>query len=294
MQDTARQIHGTVGHRKDRDRSVSDEADARLATEEGPAGLAARGCGCLAWAAALVLAFVVVSVVIIRHDLQPHAPDLRKFANSAGLRGLDSAATAWTGREARQIEAGAPWLSPHGDAVSDRCTLGVDGGGYLAVGGYSAQCDRTLFAFYSFDGSLPARLRELERALNGAGWSRFGSISPPFPPPPSPAGGAAPPLASEVPPVRAEVRPAKADAPKSDIEVNWIGPGQLNDPIITMGVLPASAENTDSVRYLQFRNINVSSLARQIFRAHQYMLIIQLIAGYYQNPNVQASTLPSG
>jgi hypothetical protein len=287
-------MRGTAGHRKGRDRWVSDKAGARLATAEGPAGLAARGCGCLAWAAALVLAFVVVSVVIIRHDLQPHIPDLGKLVNSSGIRGLDSAATGWTGREARQIAKGAPWLSPHEDAVSDRCTLGVDGGGYMAVGGYSAQCDRTLFAFYSFDGSLPVRLGELERALNGAGWSHFVSIDPPFPQSPSPAGGAFPLLASEVPPVRAEVRISKADAPKSDIEVNWIGPGQLNDPVITMGVLPASAENTDSVRYLQFRNINVSSLARQIFRAHQYMLIIQLISGYYQNPNVQASTLPSG
>jgi hypothetical protein len=282
---------------------VNDETGARPATGTGGADLAARGCGCLAWAAALVMAFVVVSVLIIRHDLQPHDPDLRNLVNSAHLRSLDSAATGWTGQQAGQIEERAPWLSPHGDAVSDQCQLGASGGVF------SVECDRTLFAFYGFNGSLPARLGELERALNGVGWSRFVPLTPVFPPPPSPAGGAAQPLASEAPPVRAEARPTNAgarptnavtppsstDALKIDIEVNWIARDQLNSPaVIDMGYLPTFGGNTTFVRHLHFRNVNVPSLARQIFRTHQYMLIIQIIAGYYHNPNFQASAPPSG
>jgi hypothetical protein len=50
---------------------------------------------------------------------------------------------------------------------SNWCELRQNGGGFMAAAGFNADCDRTLIAYHGFDGSLPGRLVDLERALKG-------------------------------------------------------------------------------------------------------------------------------
>ncbi len=279
---------------------MSGDTRAGRAATTGREALAARSLGCLAGAAALIVALAVVSAVIIRNDVEPHAFDLGSLVSAGEFRDLDLTATRWASGQAGQIEARAPWLSPEGYAVLDWCELGDGGSSFTAVSVSGVGCGRTLVTYYGFDGSLPGGLGEMGPVLTAAGWSGFASSAPPSGPPLSPTVGTAPPLASEVPPVRADLALPDGVPLKVSMEIYWIGRSRptspaagrstLPAPVKNMGVMPTTAKNTTFVRFLQLRDADVPSLAKRIFSAHRYMLIIKLYAQYFQNPTLRAST----
>ncbi|WP_041540029.1 hypothetical protein [Catenulispora acidiphila] len=123
-----------------------------------------------------VVAVAVVGLFIwgIHREFRDHRPpDVAKIAHSAPVQSADHDATDELNARVAALPQGQTWLIPGPTAVQDQCQS-MSTGEFTTVW-QPVTCQRTITAYYSFNGDFVQRMETWGKALNAAGWvSQYG------------------------------------------------------------------------------------------------------------------------
>jgi hypothetical protein len=134
--------------------------------------------GCLrvvGWAAAVALVVVIglyIAInIYVRHAQTP--PDVAGIARSQPVAAADRAAASAMSADLKALAPdGASWLAYGPTAVSDLCVSHQNVG---FIGSWTGtRCERTITAYFFFNGSFEQHMRAWDTALRATGWITTG------------------------------------------------------------------------------------------------------------------------
>jgi hypothetical protein len=129
---------------------------------------------------AVVLGAVVIGTVLYRLDRASTPPDVAAVARSAAVQDAGRRAAALLDDRVATVVDAAAGESPAPAAVADVCLS--EPGSFIGQGYGPVTCTRTITRILAFDGDLPARTTQWDRALRAAGWAGSRGLDQPVPP----------------------------------------------------------------------------------------------------------------